>query len=380
MDVEVSVVKRDGELLFINVSVKERWYFFPLPYFKLVDRNFNDWVVEDKASFNRVNYGVKFTQNNVSGRNDNMDIWLINGYNREIDLKYVQPYADKSLKNGYQLNFVYSDQHQLNYGTDLSKQLFLTQDGTAFHYLYASAAYLYTPAVKTRHTFTIGYVEDKISDSIFQLNPGFFSNNSRQISYPMFSYTLQYFNVDNIIYPTRGLMFDFNFTKKGINQDMNVWSFISHATYTIPIAPKTQIQFVEGSELILPFHQPFYNQQLLGYGDVYLQGLEYYVIDGVAGGDFRTTIRNEIFSCKLKTHLKSKIYERIPFQFYIKAFGNLGYAYSQDPGNSLLNNKLLTTSGFGLDIVTLYDVVFKLEYSFNQLNQQGFFFHTASDF
>jgi hypothetical protein len=31
--------------------------------------------------------------------------------------------------------------------------------------------------------------------------------------------------------------------------------------------------------------------------------------------------------------------------------------------------------GFGLDVVTIYDVVFKLEYSFNQLNQHAMFIH-----
>ena len=51
-----------GELVFIGVDLKERWYLFPLPYFKLVDRNFNQWWVEQKASLNRVNYGIKFSQ------------------------------------------------------------------------------------------------------------------------------------------------------------------------------------------------------------------------------------------------------------------------------------------------------------------------------
>jgi hypothetical protein len=33
-----------------------------------------------------------------------------------------------------------------------------------------------------------------------------------------------------------------------------------------------------------------------------------------------------------------------------------------------------------LDIVSLYDVVFRFEYSFNQLGQNGFFFHVRNDF
>ncbi|MGE5108690.1 MAG: POTRA domain-containing protein, partial [Sphingobacteriales bacterium] len=55
---------------FVDVyfEVRERWYLFPLPYFKLVDRNLNQWIGEQSASLKRVNYGLKFGWNNVSGR------------------------------------------------------------------------------------------------------------------------------------------------------------------------------------------------------------------------------------------------------------------------------------------------------------------------
>ena len=49
-NVSVFIHSRQAGLVFINIDVKERWYFFPLPYFKLVDRNFNQWWVEQKAS------------------------------------------------------------------------------------------------------------------------------------------------------------------------------------------------------------------------------------------------------------------------------------------------------------------------------------------
>ncbi|RYE18190.1 MAG: hypothetical protein EOP45_14530 [Sphingobacteriaceae bacterium] len=36
----------------VLVDVKERWYLFPLPYFKLIDRNLNQRWVEQKRSLN----------------------------------------------------------------------------------------------------------------------------------------------------------------------------------------------------------------------------------------------------------------------------------------------------------------------------------------
>jgi len=40
----------------------------------------------------------------------------------------------------------------------------------------------------------------------------------------------------------------------------------------------------------------------------------------------------------------------------------------------------LRTAGIGLDIVSIYDFVFRLEYSFNQFGDKGFAFRTRGDF
>jgi hypothetical protein len=67
------------------------------------------------------------------------------------------------------------------------------------------------------------------------------------------------------------------------------------------------------------------------------------------------------------------------FAFFLKGYGDLGYAYTPELGISRLNNKLLRTWGAGIDIVTFYDIVLRFEYSFNQLGDQGLFFHTQND-
>ena len=59
----------------------------PVPQFQLVDRNFNRWYKTYKASFDRVNYGLKFVHYNLSGRRDQLRIYLINGYTRNISFR-----------------------------------------------------------------------------------------------------------------------------------------------------------------------------------------------------------------------------------------------------------------------------------------------------
>jgi hypothetical protein len=125
-----------------------------------------------------------------------------------------------------------------------------------------------------------------------------------------------------------------------------------------------------------PFKQPYFNQRFLGYGDAYLRGMEYYVVDGVAGGFIRNTIRKEVASVKWKTGIKSRIYGEIPFRFFLKGYGDFGYVHNKyNTTGNILSNKFLYSGGFGLDIVTIYDIVLRFEYSFNQLNERAFFFH-----
>src|SRR5258706_5547279 len=83
-EVIVALKSFDGYNVDVLVQVKERWYIFPVPYFKPVDRNLNQWIVEQKASINRVNYGAKLLYNNTTGRNDKLRAWLIDGYTKQI--------------------------------------------------------------------------------------------------------------------------------------------------------------------------------------------------------------------------------------------------------------------------------------------------------
>ena len=58
----------------------------------------------------------------------------------------------------------------------------------------------------------------------------------------------------------------------------------------------------------------------------------------------------------------------------------LGYAYNKNAYNSKLNNRILYSGGFGIDILTLYDINLRFEYSFNQLSENGLFLHNQSGF
>ena len=366
----------------INIKLIERWYLLPVPYFHLVDRNFNQWWTEEHHNFNRVNYGLKLIQNNVSGQNDNAYLWLINGYNHQIATRYEVPFLDKKLHHGISFAASYLRQRELNYGTSTdNKQLFY--DGNYFlrQQFRAEVAYLYRPAIKTKHSFTLRMVDEKLSDTILHLNPNYFPYSRTHITYPVISYLMQYSDADNIIYPTKGLVSDASFIKKGLGAIMNLWQLNYHLKYTIPLYKKTSLQLQSAGLLSLPFKQPFFNKQIVNYtGDFFIQGLEYYVIDGVAATINRATLRQQIFSYNIKNPVHIKKLDDIPVRFFLKAYGNAAYVYDNTNTPGRFNNKIIATYGLGLDIVTIYDIVIRLEYSFNELGDHNLYLHSKGDF
>jgi outer membrane protein assembly factor BamA len=380
VDVDVKLARQYNELAFIDITVKERWYMFPLPYFKIVDRNFNQWWVEHNHSLKRVNYGIKFMHNNFSGRNDELNVYLINGYTQQASFRYTQPFADKSLKYGFDVGFAYARTKELGYATIDNKQKFYNDDKFINESMHTDFAISYRPRIKTRHYFRFSYTQQKVTDSVYIKNPDYFDPQKNKISFPEISYSINYYNVDYIPYPFKGTTFNGTVAKRGFTPDMNMWHLSASATQTIPIFPKAQLYLQATGTIKLPFDQPYYNKRLFGYGDLYMRGLEYYVADGVAGFVARATIRKEILSFNIKPPIVIEGHDKIPFRILLKTFGDVGYAYDKNPVNSNLNNKLLKTWGVGIDILTFYDFVIRFEYSFNQLNEQGIFIHTRSDF
>jgi len=381
VDVNVYVAAKKGNVLVINVDVKERWYFFPLPYFRLVDRNFNQWWVEQKRSLDRVNYGLKFIQNNVSGRNDNLDIWFINGYTQQFTVRYDRPFIDRKLKQGLNVGVIRATQKELNYATGDNKQLFSRQEYIVRKFTRVDLTYSYRPDVRNRHYLRVAYNNEQVADTILKLNPNYFPGGTTRFQYIDFNYQYKYYNVDYIPYPTKGLQLEASLYKRGITKNTNLWLTSARAVYAKPLS-KNSFLHLEGLGILkLPFNNVYFNQRLIGYGFNQMRGLEYNVVDGVAAGILKTSIHKKVFGFILRNPFPSKTHDKIPIRFFLKAYGDLGYGYNNHPHPSnTLNNKVLRTWGLGLDIVSIYDFVFKIEYSFNQLGRNGLYLQSRNDF
>ena len=374
----VSLKSVRGYFVDVAIDVKERWYVFPIPYIKPVDRNLTEWAKQGYGS-DRLNYGFKFTHYNFSGRNDKLRLWLITGYSKQIQFQYDQPYADKTLKHGYKLTFLYSANKEFNYATINNQQQF-TDSLNGVKRWYGSVEYNYRPALKTFHSLRLGFNHFNVDKNVLALNPKYLKGTNNNLNIPEIAYTVRHFDVDYIPYPFKGWMGEFSLAKQGIHSYTEMWQIGAKYTKATDLGSKWSFTWETKGVLRLPFDQPFYNSQMFGYQDMYLRGLEKYVVDGVAGAMSKQTIRKELFRFNIPTFLNSGSHARIPFRVYAKAYADAGYVHNKVMPQNSLTNKMMYSTGLGLDLVTFYDFIFRFDYSFNQLGQNGLFLHFKNDF
>ncbi|MCU0334370.1 MAG: hypothetical protein MUF62_04875 [Chitinophagaceae bacterium] len=377
--VDVKAVEYLAEAIVdVDIVVDERWYLWPVPFFRVIDRNWNVWINDYKASLERVNFGAKLSHNNVTGRNDKLNLWIIGGYTQQLEFKYQLPFVDRKMEKGFTVGLSVGRNRELNYATDSNRQQFQSLPNFGRQYLRAEATFSHRKGSQQRFYLRSIFGQEKIDSAFYYLNPKYLAGRTR-VSYFDLLANYQYFNVDFIPFPLRGWYVDF-WAQQRFSNTLGMFSIGGRALATWSFMPKTYINFQTAFQANVPKQEAFYNQRLMGYGSLWMQGLEYYVADGDFGVMGRTTLRRELFTYTFKGPQKWKTYSRIPFRVFAKAFGNLGYAYNPRPGTNFMNNRLLRTGGFGLEIATIYDMVFKIDYSFNQFGESGIFIHTSADF
>jgi len=372
----------DGNKVDITVEVKERWYLFPVPIFEPVDRNLNQWLVEQKGSLSRVNYGGKLFYSNATGWNDKLRAGFIAGYTKQFSFNYMRPYIDKKLKWGVNVGLSIGKNKEVTYNTINDKQVFVKDENNFLRrYVNTNLELSYRKAIKTRHRFGISYTIEDLKDTVIKLNPSYFKFNQNKLQYAGLYYIMTYYDLDYMPYPTKGLAAEIQVTKNGFNKNLDMWGLSVKSSRYWQLSSKTYFNLNLYGAIKLPFKQPYYNKRFLGYGDAYLQGYEYYVADGVAGGFVKTSLARQFlkFDVRLPSKKGGESY-RIPFRIFAKTYGNAGYVHDPEPGKNRLSNKMLYSGGFGIDVVTFYDITLKLEYSFNQLGQNGLFLHSNSIF
>lgn len=369
----------NGNNLNINVDVVERWYIWPIPVFDIADRNFNTWW--KTKDFERVNYGIDVMIYNFRGRNETVDFLFSLGYDEKYGIGYKIPYINKKQTLGLFFKTEYSQNHEVAVKTVNDKVQFY-KDNNSYPKLKVSfsSGILLRPDIHHSHTFELSYDKFKFHDTLLAINPDYTTSNLTNNNFLSFYYQYKSDYRDYKPYPLRGYYFDFEITKEGLGVLKNEEAdyLIFKATYRKFWKLDNHYYAAIGATSFVSDELPYFIQNGLGYGRDYLRGYEYYVINGQKYFLLKTNLKYAIVPQRIMKVdvVKSVKFNTIPYAFFVNLYSDIGYVEnSKKMFNNILINRFLYSGGLGVDFVTYYDKVMRLDFSVNHKGEIGWFIH-----
>jgi hypothetical protein len=193
---------------------------------------------------------------------------------------------------------------------------------------------------------------------------------------------------DNKVYPLKGYLAYLTMVKDGLGvlktedvDNFSVYGGISRYWNFLPRLYWANHLKLRYSLVQTPF---YYFNRALGYGNDLVRGYEYYVVDGQSYALFKTNLRYQMVKPRVYEAKKFKRidkFNKIPYAIYLSAFADAAYVEDKNHfTNNPLSNSLLIGGGVGVDFVTYYDYVLRVEVSMNHLQQKGVYLHLSAPF
>jgi len=242
-----------------------------------------------------------------------------------------------------------------------------------------SAGLLYRRALYHRHEVLLSYRNVRISDSLQALSPTYLLNGKNEVDYFTLVYRWANNFTDNDSYPLKGRQTNVKLTKFGLGvfgNDVNVLTL--RPTFKNYSQLSKKLWFQNGVELKYSWFKklPYRLQEGLGFGETFVRGYEFYVIDGQHYALMRNNLKTTLLGQRMVSipFLKSEKFKRIPFAVYLNGYTDIGITWDNiNDATNPLANKLLRGSGVGVDFVAAYDQVIRFEFSINDLSETGIY-------
>jgi outer membrane protein assembly factor BamA len=382
--VDTVSLSESGVMRVVNVafSLLERWYIWPVPVLQITDRNFNAWW--QTRDFTRINYGVDLKWDNFTGRMDEFNAIFQFGKNRKFSVAYQNPYIDKKKRFGMGFSTGYLKNREVGYITANDELVFAFDPDGLSEEKYISVNGTFRNNIFVTHQLVAGLNSSSFSDSLLILNPDYSYKDTDQPLYLSIYYKFKVDHRDIKYYPLKGWYVDVELTKSGLGfgfeKPVNIaWAKTTSRLYS-QLAKRwyTGVSFI--GKVSSSAWQPYFQIEALGYSRDYVRGYEYNVIDGKHFALFRSNIKFALVPEKAHSigFIPTPKFGKIHYALYLTAFADAAYVWQPqwiEENNNILPRTFLAGTGIGLDLVTYYDKVVRVEYAVNKSGKSGIFIH-----
>lgn len=371
----------------LHIKVQEAWYIYPFPVFDLADRNFNVWWNEFNGSLKRVNYGIKFSHNNLSGQADALKATFQLGYSPRLDMDYSWPFFGKQRAWRFKTEFLYSQNRESYYKTEFDKLVFFrAETNYALQRLRLVTSLEHRTTLQLFQSISLEYNYNRTADQIrSELNPDFFLGGKLRQDYFALRYRFTYDNRDLKYYPSRGVSAEIVINKEGLANeiDLNTLSASIQMDQYFPWSARHNSGILlKARGSIIRDKIPYYNSKALGFGENYIKGYEYYVLDGMDYLFLKFRQRYIFYDRKFNFRSNKKIgVTAMPMKLSTSLHASTAFVNNiYYANNNVLTNRWIYSSGFSLECLLSNTSLIQLDCSINHRKELGFYLHFRDQF
>ncbi len=371
--------------VFITVTVSERWFYWPTPIFKYSDPNFNTWWLT--KDLRRVYWGAFLYRYNMRGRNETLYAKVQLGYAKEFALRYRFPFIDKRQRWGLAFGAGFMRQDEITTGTLGNKRDFVTLRGqhTRTEWKGDVEATL-RPGFDLRHAFRLGFVNANVLDTVANAHPNYLPGGYNSTVFLSCGYTFTMDRRDNRVFPLSGDQLLLRIDRYGLGpggrNEPDLTTLYAGYQRSWRSGSRWSLGGSLRAKASIAGEIPYYLQQGLGYDD-YVRGYEYYVIDGE---HYVLGKANLLWALLLPReyvfqNMHNDNFRTLYLAIYLNAFADVGYVRdSRYAEANFLANTWQQAFGLGVNVVTSYDQVMRVEYTVNAEFERAFYLHFAQPF
>jgi hypothetical protein len=300
------------------------------------------------------------------------------GYDQTLAAKWTIPYLNEKQLLGTAVGGGYQRNHQIAYQTVDNKQVFYEAiSGYAQERAFADVELTIRPQFNLFHAFSLGFEHYIFQDTLLELNPHF--AESTRYDFLTLSYTYKHDYRDYRPYPLVGYYFDVGIAKQGLGltgSDIDYWTASLTFDHYLNIHKRWYFAYSMSAMFNSTEKIPYFLTPGFGYPHWEIRGYELYFIDGQDFGLFKSNLKFEIIppTTKRIKWIRTEKFGKIFYGLYANVFFDLGYAHDGfNYRTNTLANQLLWGTGIGIDFITYYDLVIRLEATVNKQGEFGVF-------
>ncbi|MFO7721875.1 MAG: hypothetical protein R6V49_01505 [Bacteroidales bacterium] len=365
--------------LVVVITLYERWYLWPEPVLQNSDRNFNNWLKE--RDFGQLSYGINLIRENFRGRNERFTLICQAGFDEKYEVTWQAPALRAGRDWGIGAGGGFQRNRRMAVNETDNRLLFAHADHTLALQGYGYLQLHIRPAIRHFHTFSLSATHYSFNSGLLNLNPNFSPDNAMKFTRFDFIWMIKIDHRNHNAYPLQGYYLDAQF------RQLAIYSTLANdkTSSSLEINARRFFRLTDRWHWGAGFtgfaatdpQPPFMFRYGLGYQRNFVRGYEYYTVHGSRWALLKENLKFTLIPEKnlFLPFMPHEKFREGTLALYLNLFSDAGYVSATDAVTSPLNNRWLTSFGVGLDLVTYYDKVLRIEWTLNNQRDAGVFVH-----